>query len=323
VDEVVDGNAVLAIGGSAGALEALTELLAGLPADLPAAVLVTLHIGEQARSVLPRILTRSGPLRAVHPGDGETLRPGCVYVAPPRHHLVVQDGVARLSHGPRVNRHRPAVDVMFAAAARARGARVVAVVLSGALDDGAVGAALVDRAGGRVVVQRPEEALFASMPRAALAAVPGAVAVPTARLGPHVTDLVAERAHVTEEEPPVSEQRTEDAGGVGPRGEGVTRPAGLVCPECRGALERVDLPNVHYYRCHVGHQFGQRSLEAAQRDSTESTLFAALAMLEEHVALARGIADGDSSAPDAAARRSAAERSRSFADLLRTRLDPP
>jgi two-component system chemotaxis response regulator CheB len=164
-------HVVLAFGGSAGSVQPLIEIVGDLPADLPAPVLVTIHVGEQTR--LPQILSRSGPLQASHAHDGEELECGRIYVAPRGHHLIARDGHAMLSTGPRVNRHRPSVDVMFASAADWIDGHTVAVVLSGALDDGAVGAALVDLAGGQVLVQDPVEAEFSGMPLSALAAAPG------------------------------------------------------------------------------------------------------------------------------------------------------
>ena len=136
-------------------------------------MLVTLHIGPHAYSRLPQILTRAGPLPAEHARDGTPLCAGTILVAPPDRHLLVVDGHARLSTGPRINRHRPAVDAMFASAARWGGPRVVAAVLSGTRDDGAVGGALVARAGGTVLAQDPIEATFPSMPSMAVATVPG------------------------------------------------------------------------------------------------------------------------------------------------------
>ena len=143
-----------------------------------------MHVRGDTRSSLPRILARAGTLPAAHARHGEPLQRGRIYVAPPDFHLLAAHGIARLSSGPRVNRHRPAIDVMFASAARWAGPRVAAVVLSGVLDDGAVGAAVVARAGGTVVVQDPVEALFASMPRAASSGGPGSnEPVPVARMG--------------------------------------------------------------------------------------------------------------------------------------------
>src|SRR5262249_45822471 len=149
-----------------------------LPGDLPGSVVITIHIGEQARSRLPQILGRRGPLPAEHARTGEPLQSGRIYVAPPGCHLLMPAGVIELRNGPRMNGVRPSIDAMFASAARWFGDRVVAVVLSGVLDDGAIGAGLVEQAGGLVVVQDPKEAAQPSMPQAALTAAPTAVAVP-------------------------------------------------------------------------------------------------------------------------------------------------
>jgi two-component system, chemotaxis family, protein-glutamate methylesterase/glutaminase len=185
-EPVADHPSVLAVGGSAGSMQPLVEIVQDLPWDLPAAVLITIHIGEQTR--LPQILSRSGPLQATQARDREVLEYGRIYIAPPGRHLITRNGLALLSLGPRVNRHRPAVDVMFASTAEWVAWRVVAVVLSGVLDDGAVGAALIDQVGGRVLVQHPDEAEFAGMPRAALAAAPGARAIPVRQLVQHIRD---------------------------------------------------------------------------------------------------------------------------------------
>jgi two-component system chemotaxis response regulator CheB len=155
VESETDHPSVLAVGGSAGSVQPLVEIVRGLPGDLAAAVLVTIHIGEQSR--LPQILSRSGALPARHVRDREVLEHGRIYIAPPGRHLIACDGLALLSPSPRVNRHRPAVDVMFASAVEWVAWRTVAVVLSGALDDGAVGAAIVAQAGGQVLIQDPAE----------------------------------------------------------------------------------------------------------------------------------------------------------------------
>ncbi len=134
---------------------------------------------------------------AAHARTGQPLEPGHIYVAPPGFHLLTPGGVAELSNGPRINRTRPAVDAMFASAARWFGDRVVAVVLSGLLDDGAVGAALVEQAGGLVVVQDPGEAEQPSMPRMALAAAPAAIPLPVAELGKVIGSMLGEGGLVT------------------------------------------------------------------------------------------------------------------------------
>jgi len=170
------------VGGSAGSHRTLLSLVAGLPADLPAAVLVVVHVGAGTSSQLPQILNREGPLPSAHATDGAALLDSEITVAPPDFHLVIEDKSVRLDRGPWVNRVRPAVDVLFESAARTYGARVTAVVLSGTMDDGAVGAAMVSLAGGQVLVEDPDQAAHGSMPRAALNAAPGAMAIPAAEL---------------------------------------------------------------------------------------------------------------------------------------------
>lgn len=183
---------VVAVGASAGGVEALRVLAAGLPADLPASLLVVLHVPRTAPSALPRILNRSGPLPASIAADGELLKPGRIYVAPADRHLLLLEDRIRLSRGPAENGHRPAVDPMFRSVARSTGSRCLAVVLSGARDDGAFGAAIVAAQGGAVLVQEPADALYPSMPRAAIARVPTALTAPAAELGPMIAELVAE-----------------------------------------------------------------------------------------------------------------------------------
>jgi two-component system chemotaxis response regulator CheB len=285
---------VVVIGGSAGSLEPLRELTAALPADLPGSVLVTMHVGEHARSKLPWLLSRAGPLPATHAEQGERLQPGRIYVAPPGCHLLLPAGIVELSNGPKVNRTRPAVDVMFGSAARWFGDRVVAVVLSGLLDDGAVGAALVAQAGGLAVAQDPEEAAHPSMPRAALAAAPGAIAVPAKQLGEVVAGMLGEGGLATWPRPErleVTDVNMEESSDLQFLSPGETRLTRLACPECGGALAEIVLPQITYYRCHVGHQFGPQSLVAAQTDTAEAKLWAAVATLEETAVLARHLAE--------------------------------
>ena len=160
--------AVLVLGASAGGVQALCEVVRALPARLDAAVFAVLHLSPYGRSAMPAILSRSGPLTAVHPADGEAIRPGCIYVAPPDLHMIVEPGVVRLSRAASENGFRPSVDVLFRSAARSYGARVVAVVLTGNLDDGTAGLAVVKRHGGVAVVQDPAEADYPGMPASAV-----------------------------------------------------------------------------------------------------------------------------------------------------------
>src|SRR5215469_4343326 len=159
---------IIVVGCSVGGVEALQKLAAGFPQKFHASIFVVMHLAPQTTSVLPDILNRSGKLPASHPRDGEVFRTGHIYVAPPNHHLVIEDGRMRITRGPKENRHRPAVDPLFRSAARYYGRRVIGVVLTGALDDGTAGLLSIKRRGGVAIVQDPGEAMAADMPRSAV-----------------------------------------------------------------------------------------------------------------------------------------------------------
>lgn len=155
---------VVAVGASAGGVEALSRLAAGLSPDLPYAYLVVLHLPAGAPSVLARIVDRSGPLPAITAEDGETLEPGRIYVCRPDRHLLVDDHRLVLSQGPTENGHRPAINALFRSAAVAFGPRAIGVLLSGVLDDGVLGLAAIRSRGGTTIGQLPEDAAFPALP---------------------------------------------------------------------------------------------------------------------------------------------------------------
>lgn len=161
----------IGIGASAGGVLALIRLVRELPPDLAAPVLVVLHITPSGPILLPSILDRETPLTVESARDGAALVPGRIVVAPPDRHLLVADGRVVLDAGPKVNGTRPSVDPLLCSLAREYGPGAVAVVLSGALGDGAAGAWTVAQAGGAVLVQDPDDADVPSMPQRALAEV--------------------------------------------------------------------------------------------------------------------------------------------------------
>jgi two-component system chemotaxis response regulator CheB len=163
---------VVAIGASAGGIEALRILVAGLPADFPAAVLVVLHLPAHGTSVLPQLLDRAGSLRAVQAQEGMAVEGGTIYVAPPDCHLLVEAHHVHLDHGAKSNGHRPAVDPLFRSVAALYGLSAAGVVLSGVLDDGtAAGLMAIQQAGGLTLAQDSGEALYDMMPRTAIEVV--------------------------------------------------------------------------------------------------------------------------------------------------------
>jgi two-component system chemotaxis response regulator CheB len=284
-------NRIIAIGASAGGVEALMTLASMLPADLPAAVLIVMHVPPNSPSVMPTLLRRAGKLPAAHPSDGQRLVPGHIYVAPPDFHLLVHRGHVRLSVGPRENGHRPAVDPLFRTAARAYGARVVGVVLSGNLDDGTAGLQAIKSRGGVAVVQDPAEALYPGMPRSAMQHVAVDHVLPLLDMARLLTELA--QAPVSEGEEPVTDELEHDIESVEMAPEpmdGVHRSgrvSALTCPECHGALWEIRDGEVIRYRCRTGHAFSAETLLDEQGKGLEAALWIALRALEEHAALIR------------------------------------
>jgi two-component system chemotaxis response regulator CheB len=275
-----DGGAlgcVVGIGASAGGVDALIRVFGTIDADLQAAVLVVLHVPATGRSLLAPILDRRTALDVRVAEDGDALRPGRVYVAPPDRHLVVDDGRVRLGRGPKENAVRPAVDPMLRSLAAAYGEQAVAVVLSGALGDGSSGALAVKAAGGRVIVQDPDDATAPSMPSSAMRAVGEADAVLTAdEIGPALARL-ADGARGMRQDVPVSSTAGLHEGPERPSGP----PTGFTCPECEGPLWELREGDLVRYRCRVGHGYSEDSLIIEQGSAVEAALWSALEALEE------------------------------------------
>ena len=173
---------IIAVGASAGAVEALLDLLPELPADLPSPVLIVVHVPRDRRSALPELFATRCAARVVEAEDKIDADAGTVYFAPSGYHLLVErDGRLALSSDDPVNLSRPSIDVLFESAAYAFGPRVLGIVLSGANADGARGLACIREHGGLAWVQDPRTARVAFMPEAAIAAAPpDAVLAPSA-----------------------------------------------------------------------------------------------------------------------------------------------
>ncbi len=281
---------VVVVGASAGGVEALSGLASSLPPNLAAAVLVVLHVPETGKSHLPAILSRRGPLPASQAIDGEPIRPAHIYIAAPGRQLILEPGRLRLTRGPRENGHRPSVDTLFRSAARAYGERVVGVVLSGTLDDGAAGMAFIKRYGGATVVQSPEEALYDEMPLHSLETGNVDFTLPVRDIGPLLAKMSSGRS-LLEVKATVPrgnqygdeeiEQQALDAQ------RHLGTPAVYTCPDCHGTLWEVDEGEVVRYRCRVGHAFSVENLLAGQGDNVENALWMALRALEERAQLSR------------------------------------
>src|SRR5262245_31438051 len=284
---------IIVVGGSAGGLEALSKVLSGLPSNLDASVFVVLHTSPQSGNGLPQILSRTAVLPVAFAIDGEAPERGRIYVAPPDHHLTIEEGLLSVARGPRENGFRPAVDPLFRSAAKHYDGRVVGVVLSGALDDGTFGLMAVKEAGGAAVVQHPYEAYVPSMPLSAIQNVEVDHIV-------RVDEMAGLRVKATDSGlqsgPRIARQTRAENREVDPTGRDISLegekpdaladpPSCFVCPDCGGSLWEAREGGLSRFRCHTGHGYTVDSLLAAQNGKLEKALWSAVRRLMERTAL--------------------------------------
>ncbi len=257
---------IIAIGGSAGAFDVVQELVSRLPADLDAAIFLTLHQSERGEGILPGVLNRVGPLLALHPWDEQPIQKGHIYVAPPDYHLLLTGATVHLGHGPRENLHRPCINTMFRSAAAHHGERVSGLLLSGMLDDGAAGLWEIQQRGGATIVQDPKEAAYRSMPESAIRGLNVQYILTTPEIAPLLTRLtMAETNGFRPLHAPA------------PEGE-LTRQA---CPECGGVMRVRSLGRLKEFSCHVGHRFGLKTMIAEKSGTIERAMWKAVGQSEE------------------------------------------
>jgi two-component system chemotaxis response regulator CheB len=281
------------IGASAGGLDALFDIVEGLPSTLPVAMLIVVHTRSDADSMLPQILGRRSRLPVVFAEDDAPIQAGRIYVAPPDVHLLVTERGIRLSRGPRENGFRPAIDPLFRSAARRYGPALMGVILSGALDDGTYGLKILKAAGGIAVVQDPDEAMVPSMPSNAMRFVAVDYVLPATDIADLIvrtagTSVTGEHVMAPSKEP--EPQNETDQTDVQEMQQEFGPPSGLTCPDCGGALWEIQDGKLARYRCHVGHQFTSEALDAEQQNAVEGALWSAVRVLEEHADLRRRMA---------------------------------
>jgi len=273
---------IVVIGASAGGLEALCTLTAGLPADLGAAVFVVLHLHPVSDSRLPDLLDRESALKSSFALHGETITPGRIYLAPADNHLQLREGYVQVVRGPKENGHRPAADALFRTASTAYGPRVIGVVLTGYRECGTAGLLSIKARGGIAVVQSPETAEVPEMPNSAIAHVDVDHVVPLSEIAPLITRLVKEPAFPARH--PVPQLAVIE-------GEEPGDPVEIACPLCKGSMTAAKVGHFAYFRCQVGHAYSLGSMAAEQAEELERALWAALRALEESAAMAGRLKD--------------------------------
>ena len=279
----------MVIGASTGGVEALRALVSALPANIPAALFVVLHVGSH-KSELPWLLNQLGGMPANHARDGQDFQAGHIYIAPPDHHMVIEAGRISLTKGPRENWARPAIDPLFRSAASVYGANTIGVVLTGALNDGTAGMYEIARAGGVTIVQDPAEAINPSMPQSALSHVEVDHCLPLAGIAELLTGLANSRvkdarqmpSDVVQAEPREDEMAAEFTENL---------PMAITCPDCGGALRRKELGSLTQFACHIGHVYTAEVMMAAQFLTLERFVEAAMRSLGERAELCRQMAE--------------------------------
>jgi two-component system chemotaxis response regulator CheB len=283
---------IVVVGGSAGSGAALKQLMRGLPKEFPGSLFITTHVPSTHPSYLAEMLAQSSGIPVLRAVDGQPVEPGCAYVASPDRHLLVIDSTVRLGGGPRENMSRPAIDPMFRSAALSYGSRVVGVVLSGLLNDGASGLSAVKQVGGTAVVQHPLDAVEAEMPRAALEVVQADHVARADELAEVLSDLARSDAGP---EIPASDSllfEVEIAAGGRVGSEALRRhaePSALTCPDCSGVLNEMRGEQPLRYRCQIGHAYTAEEL-AAKHDLVDEAVRVAMRIMEERVELVERMA---------------------------------
>ncbi len=287
---------IIVIGGSMGAFSVLKQVCADLPADLPAAVFIVIHVAKDSRDTFAHALNGVSVLPVTNAGDNERIEGGHIYVAPADSHLLITDDTMRLGNGPRENMFRPAIDALFRSAAISYGPRAIGVVLSGYLNDGASGIAAIKQCGGTTVVQNPADAKADDMPLSAIEATQIDYRGPTDELAAMLSQLAREAPGPAAPVP--RELRLEVDIALGrpcdtPIMAQIADVRALSCPACGGVLSEIRNSRPVRYRCQVGHGYTAQVLDAQQEQPADEALRVALRIIEERLTLLHRMARED------------------------------
>lgn len=288
-------RSIVVIGASAGGISTLLHIVSALKSDLDAAVFIVQHLAPSSPSLLDELLGNKSPLTVCFARDTMSIKPGCIYVAPPDHHLFIEDGFMRLSRGPRINLSRPAIDPLFFSAAVAYQSCVVGVVLSGMLDDGAAGLAAIKSCGGMTIVQTPSDALYKDMPQNAIDADQPDFIVPLSE----ITSTIITALHTSHESKNfisdnirkelsvmknyLSSSYFDTSGEL----------SAVSCPECGGPMREKNVNVQQRYHCHIGHVFTAKWLLHAQDQALEASLWTAARTMKERARIQRKLAESE------------------------------
>jgi two-component system chemotaxis response regulator CheB len=276
---------IIAIGASAGGMNAITEIISQLPADINAAIFVVLHLSKAALGdVLVARIQKNTQLPCKLAEDKEPIRAGTIYLAPPGSHLLLKDDQVVIGHGPPENRFRPSIDVLFRSAAASHGEKTIGIILTGYLNDGTAGMIAIKSSGGHCIVQDPNEAEYPDMPISVLEHTEVDDVVSLKDMGATILRIVNE-AKEKGASPPASvvlESRLSEKSATSiQQVSEIGKKSFYACPDCGGGLWEVENGKFNHYRCHVGHTYSENDLLLKQIETAEHTLWIALRMMEE------------------------------------------
>ncbi|TGD79956.1 chemotaxis protein CheB [Hymenobacter wooponensis] len=289
---------IVVIGASSGGVAALIELARNMPADFSAPIFVVQHVSPYADSLLPQLMNEVSALTVKHPTNGEKVKAGTIYIAPPNHHMLVENNTICVTSGPKENRFRPSIDALFRSVAYSYGPRVIGVVLTGYLDDGTSGLWSIQRLGGVTVVQDPHDAMSPAMPVNALEFVEADHIVTLHALPALLSQLTKERAPAKPRVPKanleqidleLSIAKNDNAFELGIIDQGELTP--FTCPECHGALTKLIEGKLIRFRCHTGHAYTISALLSEVTESVESMQYQAMRGLEESKMLLQSLGE--------------------------------
>ncbi len=285
---------IVVIGASAGGFEVIKRIVQLLPADLDASIFIVWHMSPEVRGILPSLFNGLSTIPVANARDMEPVMSNRIYVAAPDHHMIIEEGIIKLTRGPKENRFRPAVDPLFRSAAYTYGARVIGVILSGALDDGTAGLWRIKTNGGLAIVQDPADADVPSMPESALREVDVDYCVSAHEIPALLVKLTAEEVNGgamkdqrTKIEIDIASQKNPLLNGAAEIGEF----SPFACPECHGVLMKIKDGKFTRFRCHTGHAYSPDTLMMSLSESVEDSLYNAIRGMDESIFLLNHMGD--------------------------------
>jgi two-component system chemotaxis response regulator CheB len=275
---------IVVIGTSAGGIRALEELVMQLTPEMDAAFFAVLHLSRKGiGQLLFQRLQQYTSLMCKVGEDGEPIKRGTIYLAPPDEHMLVADGKVVIGKGAPENRWRPSINNLFRSAAAYYNSRVIGIIATGLMDDGTSGMSTIKRCGGITIVQDPNEADHPDMPLSVLGNVHVDHVQPLSQMGELLKEIIAGPAPQSASVPEDVKIETAIDLRISTRIDEMSgfEKSDINCPDCGGGLWMTQKQHPAHYRCHVGHSFTDRELLIRISEVMETTFWASLRMMEE------------------------------------------